>query len=184
MEDKREVIRRAAVKVIAENGYHEATTRMIAHAAGTAIGTIYNYFESKEEILAYIVQVERSRRVEFLRGIVQADLSPREKLQRFLDMHFRQVTEDPDTVRMVMREFHFSERKELEPLRRYFREIPEILSGIVGEGLDEDTARLRGVAVFGAVQAFTLEMLISPNGEWLTAESAIESLVGLFMPRA
>ena len=183
MEDKKEVIRKAAVQVIAKHGFHEATTRMIARAAGTSIGTIYNYFESKEEILAYIVQVERSRRVAFLRGIAQADIAPREKLRRFLEMHFRQVAEDPDTVRMVMREFHFSEREELEPLRRYFREIPEILSRIVGEGLDVDAARLRGIAVFGAVHSFTLEMLISPDGLRLSPESATESLIDLFFPR-
>ncbi|MFW6056794.1 MAG: TetR/AcrR family transcriptional regulator [Chloroflexota bacterium] len=181
MQDKKELIRRAAVKVIAEHGFHEATTRMIATTAGVAIGSIYNYFSSKEDILAYIVEVERSRRVEFLRRIVQSDLPPRDKLRSFLEMHFRQVSEDPDTVRLVMREFHFSNREELEPLRSYFREIPVLLSRIVGEGLDEDDAHLRGIALFGAVQAFTLETLISPESGSLTAESVTEALTGLFL---
>lgn len=184
MEEKRELIRRAAVRVIAEHGFHEATTRMIATAAGTATGTIYNYFSTKEEILAYIVEVERSRRMAFLREVVDSGLSPRDKLRRFLEMHFRQVAADPDTVRLVMREFHFSEREELEPLRSYFREIPEMLSRIVGEGFDESTARLRGIALFGTVQAFTLEMLISPADESLSPEKAIEALLGLFLPQS
>ena len=183
MDDKKELIRKAAVRTIAAHGFHEATTRMIAQAAGTSIGTIYNYFESKEEVLAYIVDVERTRRVEFLRGVAQAVGAPEDKLRRFLDMHFRQVAEDPDTVRMVMREFHFSDREELEPLRTYFREIPLLLGDIVGEGLDAETARLRGVVVFGAVQSFTLEMLMSSDDRGLPPERAIETLVDLFFPR-
>lgn len=184
MDDKREIIRRAAVKVIAERGFHEATTRMIASAAGTSIGTIYNYFQSKEEILAYIVEVERSRRVEFLNRIVEADLSQEERFRRFLEMHFRQVTEEPDTVRMVMREFHFSEQEELEPLRSYFRQIPKLLASIVGEGLDPESARLRGITAFGAVHSFTLQMLVSTDAERVSPENATRSLIGLFFPRS
>ena len=183
MDDKKELIRKAAVRVIAANGFHEATTRMIAQAAGTSIGTIYNYFSTKEEILAYIVEVERARRVGFLRDIAQTDVSPEQKLRRFLEMHFSQAAEDPETVRMVMREFHFSDREELEPLRTYFREIPELLGSIVGAGLDEETARLRGVAMFGAVQSYTLELLMASDGKELSSGHAIDTLVALFFPR-
>ena len=39
-------------------GFHTATTDKIAAAAGVAVGTIYNYFKNKEDILNHIFQVE------------------------------------------------------------------------------------------------------------------------------
>jgi AcrR family transcriptional regulator len=41
----------AAAQVIAEKGFHRATTREIASTAGISEGTIYNYFDNKESLL-------------------------------------------------------------------------------------------------------------------------------------
>ena len=41
----------AAAQVFAEKGFHHATTREIADAADVSEGTIYNYFDSKEDLL-------------------------------------------------------------------------------------------------------------------------------------
>jgi TetR/AcrR family fatty acid metabolism transcriptional regulator len=41
----------AAAKVFAEKGFHRATTKEIARAAGVSEGTIYNYFDSKAGLL-------------------------------------------------------------------------------------------------------------------------------------
>lgn len=41
----------AAMDVFAAKGFHRATTREIAAAAGVAEGTIYNYFSSKDDLL-------------------------------------------------------------------------------------------------------------------------------------
>ena len=52
----------AAAKVFAEKGFHRATTREIASAAGVSEGTIYNYFDSKDalivEIMARLVELD------------------------------------------------------------------------------------------------------------------------------
>lgn len=44
----------AALKVFAKRGYRGATIREIASEAGVAEGTIYNYFESKKDLLISI----------------------------------------------------------------------------------------------------------------------------------
>jgi len=47
----RKAIIRAAVELIAEEGFKPATMRRIAKAAGVGEATIYNYFPTKEAIL-------------------------------------------------------------------------------------------------------------------------------------
>src|SRR5207248_4621495 len=51
---KRERILRAAVDVFAKNGYFNAKVSEIAKAAGVADGTIYLYFDGKEDVLITI----------------------------------------------------------------------------------------------------------------------------------
>ena len=51
---KRERILRAAVDVFAEHGYFNAKVAQIAKSAGVADGTIYLYFDGKEDVLITI----------------------------------------------------------------------------------------------------------------------------------
>src|SRR5688500_15293669 len=51
---KRERILRAAVDVFAEYGYFNAKVAQIAKSAGVADGTIYLYFDGKEDLLITI----------------------------------------------------------------------------------------------------------------------------------
>jgi TetR/AcrR family fatty acid metabolism transcriptional regulator len=51
---KRERILRAAVDVFAEHGYFNAKVAQIAKSAGVADGTIYLYFDGKEDLLITI----------------------------------------------------------------------------------------------------------------------------------
>ncbi len=54
-EARRQQILLGAARVFAEKGFHKATTRDIARAAGVSEGTIYNYFENKRDLLTAMV---------------------------------------------------------------------------------------------------------------------------------
>lgn len=54
IEMRRRQIVNAALKLFKEKGFHRATTREIAKAAGFSIGTLYEYIRTKEDVL-YLV---------------------------------------------------------------------------------------------------------------------------------
>ncbi|ACD20755.1 TetR/AcrR family transcriptional regulator [Paraburkholderia phytofirmans] len=54
VQERRDVLIRAAIKVFIEKGFHEATVRDIGRVADMTQGTIYNYVKSKDDIL-YLV---------------------------------------------------------------------------------------------------------------------------------
>ena len=49
--DKRQAVLDATLKLITENGFHGTPMSMVAEKAGVATGSIYYYFESKEQII-------------------------------------------------------------------------------------------------------------------------------------
>jgi TetR/AcrR family fatty acid metabolism transcriptional regulator len=52
---RRNQILDAAARVFAEKGFHRATTKEIAQAAGVSEGTIYNYFANKGDLVIGII---------------------------------------------------------------------------------------------------------------------------------
>jgi len=54
--NKREEIVRAALELIAENGFHGAPMSMIGEHASVGAGTIYRYFENKDVLITELYQ--------------------------------------------------------------------------------------------------------------------------------
>ena len=69
--ERREAILQAALRVFAEEGYHSASISKVSKAAGVSKGLMYNYFESKEELLKILIgsllDEENDRAMEVLR---------------------------------------------------------------------------------------------------------------------
>lgn len=56
IQQRRAQLVQAAVALFQEKGFHKTTTREIAKAAGFSIGTLYEYIESKEDVLYLVCQ--------------------------------------------------------------------------------------------------------------------------------
>src|SRR2546427_12891171 len=56
VEDRREQILDAAMRVFAQKGFTRATNKDIAREAGITAGLIYYYFDSKEGLLKAIIE--------------------------------------------------------------------------------------------------------------------------------
>jgi AcrR family transcriptional regulator len=89
-EKTRKAILRAALDLFAEKGFYQTTTKAIARKAGIAEGTLFNYFETKEDLALYFFEEELTRVIAWYEGdrrLQRASLA--EKLfaiiHRFLD---------------------------------------------------------------------------------------------------
>lgn len=104
VEARRAQILDAAASVIAAKGFHRATTRDIATAAGVAEGTIYNYFEGKDDLL--ISMVTRLTDMDHLS--VELEEALRGDVKDFFVAMFRHrmelVRQNHETIRAVLPE--------------------------------------------------------------------------------
>jgi AcrR family transcriptional regulator len=127
----------AAAALLAERGYDALTTRRVAERAGVSVGSLYQYFPSKES-LVHALLVEHLREAAALRppALARPDLPLAERVRWvvrwFLAAHakapalHRGLTEAApivfgvERVRAMERSFH---RTVLEALRPYAAEI-------------------------------------------------------------
>jgi len=79
-----------ALELFAQHGYEATSVRMIAHAAGIAQGLLYNYFASKEALLATVVQQSMADvRESFVRAEDGTD--PHRQIERLIRAAFATV---------------------------------------------------------------------------------------------
>ena len=102
-ERKRSEIARKAIEILAKRGFQATTIQDIADAAGLGKGTIYHYFNNKEEILLAVSgevfqQVEKSLGAALLR----ID-EPMEKLSALIEESLR-MTEDVEYIFIIYTE--------------------------------------------------------------------------------
>lgn len=90
IELRRNQILEGAASVFVKKGFHKATTKEIARAAGVAEGTIYNYFENKRELLVAMVDLVA---MQSLKQIVLRPDDPRKLLTAVMQDRF-QLTQD------------------------------------------------------------------------------------------
>src|SRR5215471_5565987 len=57
-ESTRQAILQAALALFAQKGFYRTTTKAISQKAGIAEGTLFNYFETKEDLALYFFEQE------------------------------------------------------------------------------------------------------------------------------
>jgi len=147
----------AAVIVIAENGYHQAQVSKIAKQAGVADGTIYLYFNNKEDILVSLFEEKMGLFVETIETKLTGVSSAAEKLFTLIENHFSQLAANHHLALVTQLELRQS-NKELrlrinEVLKSYLQLVDDIIqtgkeSGEFRADLD---VRLARQMIFGTI---------------------------------
>lgn len=135
-EEKRRVILDAAVRVFARRGYHGSRVGDIAEEAGIAHGLLYHYFTSKEEVLATVFRENWGRLLEAFHQVEASGEPAPEQLRRVAKILLRSWRDDPDLVRVMVREVARSPHLQLQvnEIREGFLVIQRIVERGQAEG--------------------------------------------------
>src|SRR5580692_8169142 len=64
----KQAILEAALRLFAEKGFYRTTTKAISRKAGIAEGTLFNYFETKEDLALYFFEREMDEVMDWYKG--------------------------------------------------------------------------------------------------------------------
>ena len=104
IESRRRQIVLGAVKVFSEKGFHKATVREIAEAAGVTMGTMYNYVRTKEDILYICYQHMTTILSEGLNEALDNVEDSREEFRTVMKKNLDLVFENQDEIMFLYRE--------------------------------------------------------------------------------
>nr|MBP8975609.1 TetR/AcrR family transcriptional regulator [Bacteroidota bacterium] len=126
----------AAVKVFAQNGYHNSKITTIAEMAGIATGSVYLYFENKEAILLTIFDGLWREYSQSLRDIVKRiDLDPLQKIDAIIEQLFKMFIDDPSLAVVFINEQQYLLEKKRGNLSKHFDEFMNLVEEVYKEGV-------------------------------------------------
>ncbi|MFC7393707.1 TetR/AcrR family transcriptional regulator [Scopulibacillus cellulosilyticus] len=131
----------AAVKVIAENGFHRSQVSKIAKRAGVADGTIYIYFKNKEDILVSLFKEKMGQFVEKIEAEIKEKKDAKEKLLTMVKVHFDQLAADYPLAIVTQLELRQSETEIRMAINNVLKKYLHVIDGILEEGKQQGVFR-------------------------------------------
>ncbi len=155
---RRDEILSIAALQFAERGVASTTVRDIGAAAGILSGSLYHHFESKEQMVAELLQPVMERQVSQYRAIVFADTGAAESMRALIRIAVAEAAQTPNQTRMIRNDAAtFSAMRALRPVSDLLIDAAKLWASVIERGVatgefrrDVD-ARLVVAAMFDAV---------------------------------
>jgi TetR/AcrR family transcriptional regulator, fatty acid metabolism regulator protein len=183
--DNRAKISQAAVRVFSREGFHRARMKTIAEEAGVAVGTIYNYFQDKDDLLISVFEEGIRIRLDFLDKLRHTSLPVRDQIQHLLESHFAQIREQQELAELILFErFHRGSRLR-DRIHALQKQIIDQIAEFIEQGVADGLVRpchpaVVAQALFDLVQTMTACWIYAaPNGEDESLSCAPKELADL-----
>ena len=136
----------SAERVFAQRGFTKATISEIARMAGVADGTVYDYFQNKEDLLLSIPMKRFEKHLEELPETFHIQ-SPLRKLRRFIKYYFSLFLNEREFLEVFLLHIQLNKRfygsEAFESFRNYFRAVEDIIEEGKKDGSFNNSANAR-----------------------------------------
>lgn len=183
--EKYELILDAALKVIAENGFHGSQISKIAKEAGVADGTIYLYFKNKEDILISLFQERLGNLVGMFHSSIKETSTADEALRKVCEIHFTELENNVNLAYVTQIELRQSSLELRKAIGLVVKPYIQLIEHIVERGMSEGSFRkdldpkLTRLLIFGAMDEVVTSWLISGRKYSLSAQ--VDKTVEFFL---
>ena len=137
--DKRMSILRALEKVLKNRRYDEVTLDKVADAANVGKGTIYRYFQNKEDLFFQMVQDSFREEIDAVQAVAASTIPVREKLNRAAETMSEHIQRHFSTMR-IMHEPQFTRRLPgaREMMQKHHKRLNKILLQVLSEAIETE----------------------------------------------
>lgn len=164
--DKRKLILDAAIKTFAQKGYSQSSIIEVAKLANVAVGTVYIYFQNKDDLLIQCMhEIMDSRLTQIKAEAAKADTAM-ERLYQFFIKHIELFSQNPDYARLMVVEVRQSEEfykryPTYNPLNDYLEYVRTLVQNAIDEGsIKQVDAKALAFLIIGAMDLSLTQWLI------------------------
>ena len=170
--DYRNKILTAAIKMFAQKGYVNTTMSDVSLQAKVGIGTLYNYFRNKDDMLLQCMKKTIEDEIHVIREASEAEADPIDRLHSFFLKHSELIQCKPYIAKFLVVELRQSEgfykrNPSYNPMNYYLDYCQGILQGAM------DSGRIRKVDVktLSYIVIGTMDMIFT---QWLISGKTLD----------
>ena len=171
LEHKQEILE-TALKLFSERGFHNVSMQEIAEESEFSVGTLYNFFESKESLFRALMKSCAHRISDILMPILEAQADEREKVSNYVKAHKQIIEDHAPTIRLYLSQdipSVLTVRPDVEPETDAVRdEIHQKLSKIFKSGIRKGIFRdinpwIATLSLSAILESFVFAVIKSPG---------------------
>lgn len=159
-EDKRIEIINAAAAVFSKNGFNGAKMEDIAKEASIGKGTIYGYFDSKEELFKEMVRYAMNEYKDGMGKVLRTERTLKGKMIGLFKYHGKFLNKYVDIAKVVMSEQEVLPREMKKEMIEDKIELFKMIEGTMKEGIENGELRddldieLASLCIVGSISQF------------------------------
>lgn len=156
-----------ALKVFAQNGFHDSKVTKIAEEAGVASGTIYLYFKNKQDILISVFRKHLGILIENCEAAIQEASNAEEAIEKICVNHYSSLEDNEDLAFLTQIEMRQSSLELRKAIGQTFKPYIQLIERVLQQGIDEGifnpdmNVKLTRLLVLGAMDEVVTSWLIA-----------------------
>lgn len=164
--DKENAILEGALKVFGEKGFEDATVAAICAEAGISEPTLYEYFDSKEDVLFSISELYTRKEIERFSELAHFINDPRERVRAIIQAYLEFYENNPLYTSVALLTLKGNRRYVTSPAYQSVREAAHALIEVFEDGVrrgafrDELDPYLVRNMVLGFIEHLTIQWLL------------------------
>jgi TetR/AcrR family transcriptional regulator, fatty acid metabolism regulator protein len=176
----------AATKIFAKKGFFQAKVSDIAKEAGVADGTIYLYFDNKDDILISLFEEQMKKVLDNMVERLAEEDDPARKLEEFALTHLSLIEKHKDVAEIIQVELRQSSKFMKEYKNERFAQYLGLIADIIRLGQEKGLFRqdvIPGIAeraFFGALDEMSRFWVLSSRREY-DIRTAAQQISGYFL---
>ena len=162
----------AATKMFARKGFYKTRISEIAMEAQVADGTVYIYFENKDDILISLFEEQMKVVIDNMVGQISREDDPVKKLEKFALIHLQLIEQNPDMAEIIQVEIRQSSKFMKEYKNEKFAQYLDLIGDIVREGQETGVFKKEVIpgmakrAFFGALDEMSRFWVLSTRKQY------------------
>ena len=163
-EERRQQILEAALQVFAEKGYHNARVSDVAARVGVSQGTIYWYFQSKEELFEAAFMGRINAMFEPIVQLLQQEAPPQTRLLASIEASLDLMVRDIELFYLLMQAISIPEMARLltYDFQKFYQEMIETVASLLRE-LDDPDPHATASLLIAVLDGLGFQYMISPE---------------------
>ena len=175
----RKALLNAAADEIAQKGYDLAYINMISTKAGFAKGTVYNYFPTKQALLAALINDIAQEHLEYMQVAINDITDPVARLRSFFQAGFEYVTSHMPRARAMFNTVYSSNQEQKNHCFQAYQPIfglvaEQILMPGIQEGIFRQVDPVSTASLLMTIYLGTASQVDEQGRPWLDPNQVAE----------
>ena len=160
----REEILKSALKLFSDKGFHNVSMQDIANESEFGVGTLYNFFDSKEQLFIELMKAGIERIGQLLIPILDSNQQEQEKLSEFIRVHVDMIEDNVEFIKLYISQYGMSTSANpmLKDISNLKTTVAAKLESVIKAGIQKQIFRrvhseIVALSLRATLEAFDLE---------------------------